>query len=125
MESMSESDELVATARKAYLMHQHLLQLRANVQHITTLEGIQSFIEMFNRTTEECRKLLAADAAILESIRFLSPVEPGTKSSDYASAIIDGKSGQFMVNSSVLLSALTSFVKFHLPSEEQAKLGFD
>jgi hypothetical protein len=121
---MSEPSALASTARKAYLMHQHLLQLRDNVQHITTLEGIRSFIEMFNRTTEECRELLGADDAILESIRFLSPVDSGTKSSDYASAIIDGKRGQFMVNSSVLLSALASFVKFHLPAEEREKLDF-
>jgi len=125
METMSDPVDLGATAKKAYLMHQHLLQLRANVEHITTLEGIRSFIEMFNRTTEDCRALLAADETILESIRFLTPVETGTRSSDYASAIIDGKRGQFMVNSSVLLSALASFVKFHLPTEERTKLGFD
>jgi len=121
---MTEPGALASTARKAYLMHQHLLQLRDNVQHITTLEGIRSFIEMFNKTTAECRELLAADDAILESIRFLTPVDPGTKSSDYASAIIDGKRGQFMVSSSVLVSALACFVRFHLPAEEQQKLGF-
>lgn len=124
MGPVPEPDELATTAKKAYLMHQHLLQLRDNVAHITTLEGIASFVEMFNRTTEECREVLAADEAILDSIRFLDPVSPDTKSSDYASAIIDGKRGQFMVNSSVLLSALASFVKFYLPAEEQQKLGF-
>jgi hypothetical protein len=123
MESMPEPSPLAATAKRAYLMHQHLLQLRENAQHISTLEGIRSFVEMFNRTSDECRELLAADPAILESISFLNPVHPDTTSSDYASAIIDGKRGQFMVNSSVLLSALASFVKFHLPAEEQTRLG--
>jgi hypothetical protein len=104
-------------------MRQHLLQLRENAQYITSLEGIRNFVGMFNRTTEECQALLGADGEILESIRFLAPIDPATRGNDYASAIIDGKRGQFMVNSSVLLSALQSFVKFHLPAEEQEKLG--
>lgn len=119
---MPDPNALADTARRAWLVHQHLLQLRANVQHVSSLEGIRSFVEMFNRITEECRALLEADEAILESIRFLKPIDPDTKGNDYASAIIDGKRGQFMVNSSVLISALVSFVRFHLPEEEQEKL---
>jgi len=119
---MPDPSALADTARRAWLLHQHLLQLRANAQHITSLEGVKSFVEMFNRTTEECRALLAADEAILESFRFLTPIDPDTRGNDYASAIIDGKRGQFMVSSSVLISALTSFVRFHLPEEEREKL---
>ena len=116
--------ELSELAKRAYLMHEHIVQMRGNVQHISSLEGIESFVEMFNETTNECRELLEADSTILESIAFLRPISPETKSSEYPAAIIDGKRGEFMVNSSVLLSALKSFVKFHLPKEEQDQLSF-
>lgn len=118
-------NELSDKAKRAYLTHEHIVQMRANVQHISSLEGIKDFIEMFNATTEECRELLGADPTILESIGFLQPISSETKSSDYAAAIIDGKRGQFMVNSSILLSALKNFVKFHLSPEEREKLSFD
>ena len=117
--------ELGDKAKQAYLMHEHIVQMRGNVQHVSSLEGIKDFVEMFNATTGECRELLAADPAILESIDFLQPISSETKSSEYPAAIIDGKRGQFMVNSSILLSALKSFVKFHLPPEEREKLAFD
>jgi hypothetical protein len=112
-------------AKRAYLMHEHIVQMRENAQHISSLEGVKEFVEMFNATTDECRELLAADPVILESIGFLQPISAETKSSEYPSAIIDGKRGQFMVNSSILLSALKSFVKFHLPQEEREKLSFE
>lgn len=118
-------NELSDQAKRAYLMHEHLVQMRKNAQYISSLEGIKEFVEMFNVTTGECHELLAADPTILESIGFLRPISPETKSSEYPAAIIDGKRGQFMVNSSILLSALKSFVKFHLPPEEQEKLAFD
>jgi hypothetical protein len=117
--------ELSDQAKRAYLMHEHIVQMRANAQHISSLDGIKEFVEMFNATAGECRELLAADPIILESIRFLQPIRAETKSSEYPAAIIDGKRGQFMVNSSILLSALKSFVKFHLPPEEREKLAFD
>lgn len=117
--------ELSEQAKRAYLMYEHIVQMRANAQHISSLEGVKDFVEMFNATTNECHELLAADPIILESIGFLQPISAETKSSEYPSAIIDGKRGQFMVNSSILLSALKSFVKFHLPAEERENLAFE
>lgn len=105
-------------------MHEHIVQMRGNAQYISSLEGVRSFIDMFNATTDECRELLEADPVILDSIGFLKPIDAATNSSEYATAIIDGKRGQFMVNSSILLSALKSFVKFHLPEKDRKKLEF-
>ena len=116
--------ELSDRAKRAYLIHEHIVQMRSNVQHVSSLEGIKNFVEMFNATTDECRELLSVDPTILESIGFLRPITSETRSSEYPTAIIDGKRGQFMVNSSILLSALKSFVKLHMLPEDSEKLAF-
>ena len=38
--------ELSDKAKQAYLMHEHIVQMRGNVQHISSLEGIKDFVEI-------------------------------------------------------------------------------
>ncbi len=119
---MSDPD-LGRAARKAWFFIEQLKNMRANIQHITSLEGIAHFVGMFNDKAREIRELLAHDPLLLETLDFLKPISPDTSGSEYPSDIIVGKRGQFMVDSGLLIKALESFVKMYIDEADRRRLG--
>ncbi len=97
--------------KKAELYIEQMEAMRENCRHITSLEGVASFIKMFNKRLNEIKDLLSADPVVLQSVEILEPLSPDTEESEYPAAIIEGKLGQFMVHSGVLLTALKNFIK--------------
>jgi hypothetical protein len=116
-------DKIFIAAKQAFLIYEQLQNMRRNVRHISSLDGIAHFIELFNVKTEEINSVLANDPAMLETISFLKPIDTNVQQSEYPSAIIDGKRGQFMVISGVLMTALRNFMRFYLTKEDQEKFG--
>ena len=105
------SKEQNTSIKKANLYLRQLNAMREDSRHITTLEGIAGFVQMFNRRQEETKQLLSQDPEISQSIELLEPLSAETQESEYPSAIIDGKRGSFMVNSGVLIAALQDFIE--------------
>ena len=110
-------------AREAYLIHSQLADMRENVRHITDLEGILTFVRQFNVKMAEVRKVLAAEPVIVRTLEFLSAIEEDVSTSEYPSAIIDGKRGLFMVASGVLMDALVNFMRLHLSEDDRERFG--
>ena len=110
-------------AKRAFLVYDQLADMRENARHICDLPGIVGFIEQFNAKTGEIRAVVSADSEILASLAFLRPIDADVSESEYPSAIIDGKRGQFMVASGVLMNALMNFTRLYLSTEDHDRLG--
>ena len=116
-------NDLTTAAREAYLIHSQLADMRENVRHITDLDGIRVFVQQFNVKMAEVREVLAGEPSIVKTLGFLEPISTDTSSSEYPSAIIDGKRGLFMVASGVLMDALVNYMRLHLSEEERERFG--
>lgn len=110
-------------AKKAYLLYDQLRDMRRNVRHVSSLDGIAHFIHMANRKTEQIKAVLKLDADVVETLVFLEPIDANTSQSEYPSAIIDGKRGQFMVISGVLMGALRNFMRLYLSEQDRANFA--
>ncbi len=121
---MSENTEPTnaAAAREAFLLHDQLANMRENARHLNDLEGMAAFVQQFNDKVEEVRRVVARDPLLLQTLDFLRPIAPETKGSEYPSAIIDGKRGQFMVASGILMNALENFMRLYLSDEDRERL---
>lgn len=122
---MSDVDEraLARAAKEAFLIHDQLADMRVNVQHVSDLTGITAFLQQFNERIDEVRAVVAPDPAILKTLQFLRPIDTDVSGSEYPSAIIDGKRGQFLVVSGVLMTALKNFMRLYLADSDRERLG--
>lgn len=122
---MTDTDEaaLARAAKEAFLIYDQLVDMRENVRHISDLPGITAFLEQFNERIAEVREVVGGDPAILKTLQFLKPVDTDVSGSEYPSAIIDGKRGQFMVTSGVLMNALKNFMRLYLSDADRERLG--
>jgi len=122
---MGDGDEraLARAAKEAFLIHDQLADMRDNVRHISDLPGITAFLDQFNERIAEVRAVVAGDPAIHKTLQFLKPIDTDVSGSEYPSAIIDGKRGQFMVTSGVLMKALESFMRLYLTDADRERLG--
>lgn len=123
----SEADQaaLGRAAKEAFLIYDQLVDMRENVRHISDLVGITSFLQQFNERIGEVRAVVGADRSILKTLQFLQPVDTDVSGSEYPSAIIDGKRGQFMVASGILMNALKNFMRLYLSDADRARLDAD
>ncbi len=122
---MSEVDEraLTRAAKEAFLIHDQLADMRVNAQHVSDLPGITAFLRQFNERIDEVRAVVAPDPAILKTLQFLRPIDTDVSGSEYPGAIIDGKRGQFLVVSGVLMTALKNFMRLYLSDTDRDRLG--
>ena len=112
-------------AKRAFLIHDQLADLRQNARHICDLPGIVAFVRQFNAKMEEVRTVVAADESIVAALAFLRAIDDDVSESEYPSAIIDGKRGLFMVASGVLMNTLENFMRLYMADDDRARLGAD
>lgn len=118
----SDEAALARSAKEAFLVYDQLLDMRENVRHISDLTGIVAFVMQFNAKLEEVRDVVRRDPTILKSLQFLRPIDPDVSGSEYPSAIIDGKRGQFMVQSGVLMNGLKNFMRLYMTDADRDRL---
>ncbi len=116
---------LAMSAKEAFLVYDQLAAMRGNARHICDLPGIVAFIEEFNAKTEEVRRVVSGDPAVLSTLDFLRPIDADVSGSEYPSAIINGKRGRFMVSSGLLMNALKNFMRLYLEDDDRTRLGAD
>ncbi len=114
---MSEND-VVEKAKLAFTIAAQGREMLAAMEKPTSVSGYHAYARNYNEFLKSARAVLTIDPTIGGTVQHLRPFDTN-KASGYGV-----EHQQIQADLTILLSALHSFIAFHMPSKEKEQIGF-